>query len=123
MKLTLSQADTPSTRWTCTRTAQALPPPDTVENHLISIALMSADGKIKLWLLKPIRMEEQEADAAVPKQLCALTGHTSQPVPEHSLRYCSTESVNCVRWAPDARYLASCSDDKLVLLWEKVPGA
>ena len=85
-------------------------------------APIRADGKIKLWMLKPIRMEEQESDATVPKLLCALTGHSSPQIALLSMHQPHAEGVNCVRWAPDAKYLASCGDDKLVLLWEKVPG-
>ena len=43
------------------------------------LATAGYDGKIKLWALKPIRIEDVEKDASAPKLLCALTGHTRAP--------------------------------------------
>lgn len=63
------------------------------------------DVSIKLWSLKPCVDEEAEADAAAPKLLATLAGHSG--------------AVNCVRWSADGKWLASCSDDHMVMLWRK----
>eukprot|EP01116_Phalansterium_solitarium_P020694 TRINITY_DN6171_c0_g1_i2.p1 TRINITY_DN6171_c0_g1~~TRINITY_DN6171_c0_g1_i2.p1 ORF type:complete len:899 (+),score=310.92 TRINITY_DN6171_c0_g1_i2:188-2698(+) len=52
-----------------------------------------------------------DADAIGPETpliLCALENHT--------------QAVNCVRWSPNGRYLASASDDKVIFVWEKQDG-
>ena len=61
------------------------------------------DHRIKLWSLKPCMDEAAEHDASVPRLLATLSGHEG--------------SVNCARWSPDGRLLASGSDDQLVMLW------
>lgn len=73
------------------------------------LATAGYDSKIKLWNAKPIRLGDCEKDPAVPKLLCVLVGHT--------------KSVNCIRWSPDGTYLASASDDTLIILWQLDPGA
>jgi len=31
---------------------------------------------------------------------------------------CTAACVNCVRWSSEGRYLASASDDKLIMIWQ-----
>ena len=61
------------------------------------------DGRIKVWNMRPCKSVEAENDSTVPRTLATLSGHEG--------------SVNCVRWSPDGRMLASASDDQLVMLW------
>ena len=61
------------------------------------------DNKAKIWNLQPCLDEAAENNPAVVRTLATLSGHEG--------------SVNCVRWSPDGRYLASGSDDQLVMLW------
>ena len=61
------------------------------------------DNKAKIWNLQPCLDEAAENNPAVVRTLATLSGHEG--------------SVNCVRWSPNGRLLASCSDDQLVMLW------
>jgi len=64
------------------------------------------DNKVKVWSLKPMLNEN---DNETPKLLSVLESHFSP--------------VNCVRWSPNGRYIASGSDDKMILIWEFVSAA
>ena len=61
------------------------------------------DNKAKIWALLPCVDEAAENNPAVARTLATLSGHEG--------------SVNCVRWSPNGRLLASGSDDHLVMLW------
>ena len=61
------------------------------------------DHRIKLWSLRPCVDEAAEKDDAAPRLLATLSGHLG--------------AVNCARWSPDGRFLASGSDDQLIMLW------
>ncbi|GLC49216.1 hypothetical protein PLESTB_000195200 [Pleodorina starrii] len=63
-----------------------------------------ADNKIRIWSMRPLRLEAAELDAAVPKQLAVLSEFTSP--------------VNCVRFAPAGRALAAGSDDSDAYVFE-----
>lgn len=52
----------------------------------------------------PLNNETDEQNEAFPKQLAALHMHMGP--------------VNCVRWSNDGKYLASCGDDSVVMLWQ-----
>ncbi|XP_052798672.1 protein HIRA-like isoform X2 [Mya arenaria] len=60
-------------------------------------------GKIIIWNMAPVRSESAEKDDSVPKVLCEMDNHLA--------------CVNCVRWSGSGRYLASCGDDKLIMIW------
>ena len=73
------------------------------------------DNRVKLWALQPCIDESAEADGGRPRLLATLCGHHG--------------AVNCARWSPSGRYLASGSDDQHIMLWrlpvagERVVGA
>ncbi len=45
---------------------------------------------------------------SIPRLLANVGNHSS--------------SVNCVRWSPNGRFLATASDDKVVMVWGAVMG-
>lgn len=52
---------------------------------------------------------DMETDESIPKLLATLRDHFG--------------SVNCVRWAKHGRYVASGSDDQVILIHERKPGS
>ena len=66
-------------------------------------ATAGQDHAIKIWALAPVLDEASEQDDSVPRLLATLSGHEG--------------AVNCARWSPDGRFLASGSDDSMVMLW------
>ncbi len=70
-----------------------------------------AVGRICLWNLAPIlsAREASRPEAEVPKLLAQMDRHLG--------------CVNCLRWSPSGRFLASGADDKLVMVWKKSPGS
>ncbi|KYQ88779.1 WD40 repeat-containing protein [Tieghemostelium lacteum] len=67
------------------------------------LATGGGDNKAKIWSIAPITVEEVEEDNNVPKLLKTCEGHFSP--------------VNSVKWSNDGKYLATGSDDKLVIIW------
>ncbi|EFA79422.1 WD40 repeat-containing protein [Heterostelium album PN500] len=61
------------------------------------------DNKVKIWSIAPVVVEEAELDSNVPRLLNSMESHYGP--------------VNCVRWSRDGKYLASGSDDNLVMVW------
>ncbi|GFR47461.1 hypothetical protein Agub_g9187 [Astrephomene gubernaculifera] len=72
------------------------------------IATCGNDNKVRIWSMRPVLSEAAEQDPAVPKQL-ALLGDSTTP-------------VNCVRFAPSGRLLASGSDDADCYIYEMHEG-
>ncbi|GMF34221.1 unnamed protein product [Phytophthora fragariaefolia] len=68
-------------------------------------ATAGGDNSVKIWSLQP----PTEGGIATFELLATLANHQ--------------QAVNCVRWAGHGRYLASGSDDQLVLLYELQAGA
>ncbi|CAG8498261.1 4788_t:CDS:10 [Dentiscutata heterogama] len=69
------------------------------------LATGGLDNKIKLWSTASIIDVNKANDSSVPRLLCTLGLHNG--------------SVLCVRWSnKDGQYLASGSDDQLILIWE-----
>ncbi|GFR30429.1 protein HIRA, partial [Trichonephila clavata] len=60
-------------------------------------------GRIVIWNMSPIIDESDEKDENVPKLLCQMDNHLA--------------CVNCVRWSGSGKYLASCGDDKVLMIW------
>ncbi|XP_022218761.1 protein HIRA homolog [Drosophila obscura] len=66
-------------------------------------------GRVVIWNLQPVLSEKDEFDEAIPKMLCQMDQHLA--------------CVNCVRWSQNGVYLASGSDDKLIMIWRKITGS
>ncbi|EEB05889.1 hira protein [Schizosaccharomyces japonicus yFS275] len=65
------------------------------------------DGTVRIWSTKAL----YEEDKGLPKQLCCMSTHTG--------------TVTSVRFSPNGQFLASGSDDRVVIVWHKddsVPG-
>ena len=57
-----------------------------------------------IWNMSPVRTKSDETNPNVPRTLCELTNHLS--------------CVNCVRWSPEGKSLASCGDDAIIMIWQ-----
>lgn len=64
--------------------------------------------QVRIWNMKCVG-RDLEADESTPKLLATLRDHFG--------------SVNCVRWAKHGRYVASGSDDQVILVHERKPGS
>ncbi|KAK4701977.1 protein HIRA/HIR1, partial [Phenoliferia sp. Uapishka_3] len=73
------------------------------------LATGGLDTKIKIWSTAPIVQEVFEKDEKCPKLLCTMTSHSGV--------------VMCVRWSNSGRYLASGSDDNIVMIWNLETGS
>ena len=67
------------------------------------MATAGGDQKVKLWNLKALKNREVEADPNVPRVLATLSDHFN--------------TVNCVRFSKNGRFLASGSTDSNVFLY------
>ncbi|KDE03708.1 hypothetical protein MVLG_05839 [Microbotryum lychnidis-dioicae p1A1 Lamole] len=72
------------------------------------LATGGLDTKIRLWSTLGVVDERAERDERCPKLLSTLISHSGV--------------VMCVRWSHDGRYLASGSDDKIVMIWSLEQG-
>ncbi|GBE89101.1 Protein HIR1 [Sparassis crispa] len=73
------------------------------------IATGGLDAKVRIWSTKPILNSASELSGRPPKSLCTLQMHTGP--------------VLVVRWAHSGRWLASGSDDEIVMIWDLDPTA
>lgn len=71
------------------------------------IATGGLDAKIRIWSTKPILDATSELSNRPPKSLSTLTMHTGP--------------VLVVRWAHSGKWLASGSDDEVVMIWDLDP--
>jgi len=71
------------------------------------IATGGLDAKVRIWSTKPILSESAELSGRPPKSLSTLSMHTGP--------------VLAVRWAFSGRWLASGSDDTIVMIWDLDP--
>ncbi|XP_047980951.1 protein HIRA-like isoform X1 [Salvia hispanica] len=74
----------------------------------LRFATGGGDHKVHIWNTKYAGREKQNDDSA-SKLLATLRDHFG--------------SVNCVRWAKHGRYIASGSDDQVILVHERKPGS
>ncbi|KAI5807761.1 WD40-repeat-containing domain protein [Pyronema omphalodes] len=63
------------------------------------------DGNVRIWSTDAIYKSHEPAGQNIPKQLCSLSHHSG--------------AVLTVRFSGNNRYLASGSDDKIVLVYER----
>ncbi|CCM01218.1 uncharacterized protein FIBRA_03266 [Fibroporia radiculosa] len=73
------------------------------------IATGGLDAKVRIWSTKPILNHASEVSGRPPKSLCTLMMHTGP--------------VLVVRWAHSGKWLASGSDDQIVMIWDLDPTA
>ncbi|KAF8217778.1 histone transcription regulator 1 [Mycena galopus ATCC 62051] len=73
------------------------------------IATGGLDAKVRIWSTKPILNPASELSNKPPKALSILTMHTGP--------------VLTVRWANSGKWLASGSDDEIVMIWDFDPSA
>lgn len=65
-------------------------------------------SQVRIWNMKSVG-KNFENDESTQRLLATLRDHFG--------------SVNCVRWAKHGRYIASGSDDQVILIHEKKPGS
>ncbi|KAI5795776.1 TUP1-like enhancer of split-domain-containing protein [Geopyxis carbonaria] len=69
------------------------------------LATGGLDGNVRIWSTKAIFKSMEPSGEQLPKQLCSLSHHSG--------------AVLAVRFSGNNRYLASGSDDKIVLVYER----
>eukprot|EP00268_Persea_americana_P064091 TRINITY_DN8395_c0_g2_i1.p1 TRINITY_DN8395_c0_g2~~TRINITY_DN8395_c0_g2_i1.p1 ORF type:complete len:970 (+),score=200.05 TRINITY_DN8395_c0_g2_i1:315-3224(+) len=74
----------------------------------LRFATGGGDHKVRIWNMKAVD-RESESDQSTQTLLATLRDHFG--------------SVNCVRWAKHGRYVASGSDDQVILIHERKPGS
>ncbi|KAK3443807.1 protein HIRA isoform X1 [Eucalyptus grandis] len=74
----------------------------------LRFATGGGDHKVRIWNMKSVN-KEVEHDDVTQRLLATLRDHFG--------------SVNCVRWAKHGRYIASGSDDQVILIHERKPGS
>ncbi|EPY53664.1 hira protein [Schizosaccharomyces cryophilus OY26] len=75
------------------------------------IATGGLDGTVRIWSTEAIRLADGNEELKVHKQLCCMSTHTG--------------TVTSVRFSANGQYLASGSDDRVVIIWHKediIPG-
>ncbi|XP_061996402.1 protein HIRA-like [Rosa rugosa] len=74
----------------------------------LRVATGGGDHKVRVWNMKSLGRDFSNEESA-QRLLATLRDHFG--------------SVNCVRWAKHGRYLASGSDDQVILIHERKPGS
>lgn len=74
----------------------------------LRFATGGGDHKVRIWNMKSVG-RDLENDESTQRLLATLRDHFG--------------SVNCVRWAKHGRYVASGSDDQVILIHERKPGS
>ncbi|KAJ8470377.1 hypothetical protein OPV22_024720 [Ensete ventricosum] len=74
----------------------------------LRFATGGGDHKVRIWNMKSVG-RDSDNDGSTSRLLATLRDHFG--------------SVNCVRWAKHGRFLASGSDDQVILIHERKPGS
>ncbi|KAA0195052.1 Protein HIRA [Fasciolopsis buskii] len=74
-------------------------------SRLATGGVIDTCGVVILWNMVPIRSPSLEMDASTPRKLFQMDSHQA--------------CVNCVRWSPSGRWLASAGMDKVIMIWTK----
>ncbi|CAL5212263.1 unnamed protein product [Lathyrus oleraceus] len=74
----------------------------------LRFATGGGDHKVRIWNMKCVSNDKTKVESS-QKLLATLRDHFG--------------SVNCVRWAKHGRYVASGSDDQVILIHERKPGS
>ncbi|XP_072998786.1 protein HIRA-like isoform X1 [Typha latifolia] len=74
----------------------------------LRFATGGGDQKVRIWNMKSVG-KDSDNDNPTQRLLATLRDHFG--------------SVNCVRWAKHGRFLASGSDDQMILIHERKPGS
>ncbi|XP_045829592.1 protein HIRA-like isoform X1 [Trifolium pratense] len=75
----------------------------------LRFATGGGDHKVRIWNMKCVSTTDSTNDEPSQRLLATLRDHFG--------------SVNCVRWAKHGRYVASGSDDQVILIHERKPGS
>ncbi|KAF9595055.1 hypothetical protein IFM89_036514 [Coptis chinensis] len=78
-----------------------------IQSGGLRFATGGGDHKVRIWNMICVG-KESESEQSTQRVLATLRDHFG--------------SVNCVRWAKHGRYLASGSDDQMILIHERKPG-
>ncbi|KAJ6816368.1 protein HIRA isoform X1 [Iris pallida] len=79
-----------------------------IQAGALRFATGGGDHKVRIWNMKSVG-RDTENDQSTQRLLATLRDHFG--------------SVNCVRWARHGRFLASGSDDQMILVHERKPGS
>ncbi|KAL6202500.1 hypothetical protein ACLB2K_026208 [Fragaria x ananassa] len=74
----------------------------------LRLATGGGDHKVRIWNMKSLGRDMENEDST-QRLLATLRDHFG--------------SVNCVRWAKHSRYVATGSDDQVILIHERKPGS
>ncbi|CAN6543766.1 unnamed protein product [Malus baccata var. baccata] len=75
----------------------------------LRLATGGGDHKVRVWNMKSLGRDLDNEESSAQRLLATLRDHFG--------------SVNCVRWAKHGRFVASGSDDQVILIHERKPGS
>lgn len=94
-----------------------------VNHNGTKVATGGLDGNVKIWDTQLIlryknykEEDEKKGDPSDRMDIIELSHNLKRPIASMSRH---NGAVTCVKFSPDGKFLASGSDDKIVLIWEK----